>query len=147
MERIPGICLCLLAFSPSPLLLSSPSPSPRGPSSSPTPPVISIVKSIPVFLRCENTRTPGRSCSLFPRDRWPSPSVTPAKSHKVLVPILSSYFGFILSDCPASPAQRTPRGGGAGRDVGDCGAGFFAFEGELQSAEPGLAKVRECCLS
>lgn len=102
--------------------------------------------SIPVACVCENTRTPGRNCSLFPRD-WPSPSITPAKAHKALVPILSSYLGFILNDCPASPAQRTPRGAGAGRGVGGGGAGFFAFEGELQSTEPGLAKVCGCCLS
>lgn len=119
-ERIPGICLCfpiLPSFS-SPLLpFSSPPFLPFPPllgdfSSSPTPLVISIAKSNLVCLRCETTRTPGVNCSLFPRDRWPSPSITLVKAHRVLVPILSSYLGFILSDCPASPAQRTPRGAG-----------------------------------
>lgn len=116
------------------------------PSSAPAPPVISTAKPIPVCLRWENAGTPGRHCSPFPRERRPSPRVTPAQAHRVPVPILSWHLGFILSGCPASPAPRAPRercGKGCGRWWG----GFLRFEGELQSSEPGLAKVYGRCLS
>lgn len=139
-EWIASLGSLLFPFSPSFLFL----PSPRGPSSAPTPPVISIAKPIPVCLCCENTRTPERNCSLFPR-RTPVlllPSLTKSSS-----PFCLRISGLSSAAAPP-PRLRELRGERVQEGLWEVvGRVSLPLKANSQSTEPGLGKVRGCCLS